>query len=112
MNNCVLIGRIKEVPEVTKTSKGNTVAHMILETDRNFRNEDGTMSTDQFRITVWKGAAEECASLCKPGDTIAIKGRLQGNKYIKDGKTYYNQEVIAEYIDYLSHRIANSSARV
>ncbi|MBR2768609.1 MAG: single-stranded DNA-binding protein [Solobacterium sp.] len=76
MNECVLVGRVKELPEIKTTSKGNTVASLIMESDRNFRDEDGNIGTDIFNVTVWRGAAEQAAALCKPGSVIAVKGRL------------------------------------
>ncbi|MBQ6591296.1 MAG: single-stranded DNA-binding protein, partial [Solobacterium sp.] len=48
MNVFVLVGKVKEKPEVSTTAKGNSVAHMIVEADRNFRNEDGSLSSDLF----------------------------------------------------------------
>lgn len=101
MNECVLVGRVKELPEIKTTSKGNTVASLIMESDRNFRDEDGNIGTDIFNVTVWRGAAEQAAALCKPGSVIAVKGRLQGRMVQKEERTYYFCEVVAENIDYL-----------
>ncbi len=52
INQCVLVGRVKEIPEIQMTSKGNAVAHMLVETDKAFRNEDGSLSTDVFRVVL------------------------------------------------------------
>ena len=104
LNECVLVGRVVETPEVQTTPKGTTVAHMIMETDRNFRNEDGTLSKDRFQITLWKGIAEECAAMCKQGSLIAMRGRIGSDVYEKDGKTYYNCSIIAEKVSYLERK--------
>ncbi len=101
MNECVVVGRVKELPEVRKTAKGTTLTNLIVESDRNFRDEDGKFSTDVFSVTVWRGAAETAASLCKPGSMIAIKGRLTGKLIQKEDREYYSTEIIAESIDYL-----------
>ena len=101
MNECVVVGRVKELPEVRKTAKGTTLTTLIVESDRNFRDEDGRYSTDVFSVTVWRGAAETAASLCKPGSMIAIKGRLSGRMVQKDERDFYFCEIIAENIDYL-----------
>ncbi|MBR2762287.1 MAG: single-stranded DNA-binding protein, partial [Solobacterium sp.] len=74
---------------------------LIMESDRNFRDEDGNIGTDIFNVTVWRGAAEQAAALCKPGSVIAVKGRLQGRMVQKEERTYYFCEVVAENIDYL-----------
>ncbi len=105
INSCVLVGKVKEMPEIKTTMRGTTVAHLVLEADRPFRNDDGSLSADTFNITLWKGIAEETASICKPGDLIGIRGRMQANTYIKDDRTYYNCEVIAEKVAFLSKRM-------
>lgn len=104
LNQCVLVGRVVETPEIQTTSKGTSVAHMLMETDRSFRNEDGSLSKDQFEVTLWKGIAEECSAVCKPGSLIALKGRLNSDPYDKDGKKYYNCSVIAEKVSFLDRR--------
>ena len=101
MNECVLVGRVKEIPEIKTTSRGNTVTNLVLESDRNFRDEDGNITTDVFSVTVWRGAAETAAALLKPGSMVAIKGRLQGRMVQKEDRVYYFCEVVAENIDYL-----------
>ena len=101
MKEGVLVGRIKEMPELKTTARGNTVATLILESDRNFRDEDGNIGTDVFSVTVWRRAAEQAASLLKPGSMIAVKGRLQGRMVQKEDRSYYFCEVIAEHVDYL-----------
>lgn len=101
MNQCVVVGRVKEVPEVRKTAKGKLLTNLILESDRNFRDEDGNYSSDLFSVTVWRGEAETAASLCKPGSMIAVKGRLSGKLVQKEDREFYFCEIIAESIDYL-----------
>ncbi|MBQ8067081.1 MAG: single-stranded DNA-binding protein [Solobacterium sp.] len=101
MNECVVVGRVMEVPEIRKTAKGNVVASMLVESDRNFRDEDGTIGTDVFNITLWRGEAEQARSILKPGSMVAVRGRLSGRMVQKEDRTYYFCEVIAEHVDYL-----------
>ena len=101
MNECVVVGRVMEVPEIRKTAKGNVVASMLVESDRNFRDEDGTIGTDVFNITLWRGEAEHARSILKTGSMIAVRGRLSGRMVQKEDRTYYFCEVIAEHVDYL-----------
>jgi single-strand DNA-binding protein len=106
INQCVLVGKVKELPEVRTTSKGNTVADLILETDRSFRSDDGQIGTDCFKVVLWRGIAEETASIVKVGDLIGVKGRLQASVREKEGLNFYNCEVIAEKVSFLSARMA------
>ncbi len=105
INTCVLVGKVVEPPEIRTTSKGNTVATLLVEADHPFRNEDGSLSADLFQVTLWKGIAEECASVCRPGDLIGIKGRLQASVNEKNGRSFYNCNVVAEKVSFLSQRM-------
>ena len=52
INQCVLVGKVVREPEIRTTPKGNTIAHMLVEADRSFRNEDGSLSSDVFHVTL------------------------------------------------------------
>lgn len=100
LTNFMLVGKVVKKPEVTKTSKGTSVAHLLVECERPYRNEDGSLTKDTFNITLWKGIAEECQDFCEEGSFVAIKGRLQSNAYESDGKEYHNTEIVAEKVIY------------
>ena len=101
LSNCVIVGRVAEAPLVTTSSKGNSMAHMVVECDRPFRNEDGSLTTDKFKVFLWRGIAEECEAQCQLGSLVAVKGRLQSNNYERDDKQYYNCEIVAEKVSYV-----------
>lgn len=108
LNQCVLVGKVKELPVIKQTSNGNNYAQLVLEVDRSFRNSDGTLSSDLFQVTLWKGIAELCMDVCKINDLIALKGRLQASVYENDkNKIYYNAEVIAEKVSFLTPQAKN-----
>lgn len=100
LTSCVIVGKVVEQPKVIVSSRGNSLAYMVVETDRPFRNEDGTIGKDQFRVLLWRGIAEECADVCLPGTLVGIRGRLQSDKHEKDESTFYNMQVIAEKVSY------------
>ncbi len=102
MNEVVLIGKIVSDVTLSSTAKGTQLANMDVEVERNFRNEDGTITMDLFRVTLWKGVAETCAAVAKPGMQVAIKGRLQGTTFDKNEKTFYNTQIVAEKVEFLS----------
>ena len=96
INTLVLVGKVLEAPEIRTTAKGNTVAHLLIEADRMFRNEDGSLSSDIFDVTLWKGIAEECASVCRPGSIVGIKGRLQSTTNGHNGRQFHNVDILSE----------------
>jgi len=109
MNSCVLVGTVTEPVQLNTSSKGTTYGTMFVSTDRPFRNDDGSVTADIFRVTLWRGIADETAASCSVGSLVAVKGRLQSNNYEKDGRTYYNAEVIAEKVSYL-HNLGDEPA--
>ena len=102
LNQFTLVGRVKEIPVIKTTSQGNTVASLVVECDRSFRNSDGTLQKDVFNITLWKGIAQTCADCCKLNDPIAINGRMQDIVYQKDEHYYHNVELIAEKVSFIN----------
>ena len=101
LGTCVLVGRVVDTPVITKTAKGNSVSHMLLDVDRPFKNDDGNVDTDRFKVTLWRGIAEECMDHCHEGSIVAVRGRLQSSIYEKDDKEFYNYEIVAEKVSYL-----------
>lgn len=103
LNQCVLVGKVKEMPVIKKTANGIANATLLLDVERGFRNANGEVDIDTFSITLWRGVAEECMSICTPGSLIGVRGRLQANVHSANNDvTYYNAEVIAEKVSFLS----------
>ncbi|MCI5772973.1 MAG: single-stranded DNA-binding protein [Erysipelotrichaceae bacterium] len=103
LNVFTLVGKVKQMPQIKQTSQGNVVATLIVESERPFRNSDGSITFDLFNITLWKGIAQMCCDCCKEGDVVAIKGRIQDTIYQKDkDHSYHNVELIAEKVSFVS----------
>jgi single-strand DNA-binding protein len=99
MNGCFLVGTVMEPPIIGKGS--DKACSMIVETDRMFRNEDGSLDEDFFFVEIWRGIAEEVRDCCKVGTVVAIKGRLV-SKREEDGTCKCH--VIAEHVTYPHRR--------
>lgn len=102
MNTFMLVGKVKEVGEVIETTMGAKVSSLIVDVERNFRNQDSTIDTDEFQVTMWQGMAESVVKHARIGAMVAIKGRLSANNYLsKEGKPIYSCNIIAEKLSYL-----------
>ncbi len=99
MNGCFLVGTVMEEPVVGKGS--DKVCTMIVQTDRLFRNMDGTLDEDFFFVEVWRGIAEEVRDCCKPGTVVALKGRMVS---LPKGDGTYDCHIIAEHVTYPHRR--------
>ena len=58
LNFMVLVGKVKEIPEIRLTAAGTKIATMLLEVDRGFRNSNGEYDQDVFNVVLWRGVAE------------------------------------------------------
>ena len=72
LNFMVLVGKVKEIPEIRLTAAGTKIATMLLEVDRGFRNSNGEYDQDVFNVVLWRGVAETCADLLRPGSVVAV----------------------------------------
>ena len=99
MNEFRFRGRALETPELLESEKGSKYAHLFLRVEREYKNSDGTVDTDDFRITCFKSLAEEIEKNVKKGQTLIMKGRLQENNFVKDnGDTIYRAELVGDKI--------------
>ncbi|MEG0077187.1 single-stranded DNA-binding protein [Anaerorhabdus sp.] len=103
LNQCVLVGEVKEMPVIKRTPNGIANATLLLDVERPFRNANGDVDIDTFSVTLWRGVAEECMNVIKPGAILGIRGRLQANVHnASNDVTYYNAEVIAEKVSIIT----------
>lgn len=102
LNQCVLVGKVKEKPIMKKTPNGIATATLLIDVERSFRNSNGETEFDVFAVTLWRGIAEDC-QCCEPGLLVGIRGRLQANVNQSNDTTYYNTEIIAEKLTFLNH---------
>ena len=79
MNEFRFCGRALETPELLESEKGSKYAHLFLRVEREYKNSDGTVDTDDFRITCFKSLAEENNFVKDNGDTI-YRAELVGDK--------------------------------
>ena len=99
VNQVFLIGRLVRDPELFETTNKTEVAKITLAIQKGYKNQDGIYEADYINCTLWRGIAKSICDYCKKGDTIAVRGKLESNRYEKDGKMVYSTDVIAEKIE-------------
>lgn len=103
INNVVLTGKVIELPQMRETASGIKYANILLEITRPFKNSNGVYDSDRISVTLWKGIAETANEACKIGDLLGIKGRIQSYSVEKESQTYYNYEIVAEHVSFMSN---------
>ena len=58
---------------------------------------------------VWKQLAENCCKYLKKGSKVYLEGRIQTEKYEKDGQERYFTKIIANQVKFLDSRTNNEN---
>lgn len=103
MNEFRLYGKALETPVLIESDKGNKYCHLFMNCDREYKNSDGFVDSDDFKVTCFKTLAEEVAKNVKKGQQIVVKGRLQQNNFDKDnGDIVYRAELVGDKVFYVN----------
>jgi len=109
MNKVFLIGNLTGDPEVRTTQSGLPMARFSLAVSRRFATADGNRETDFINIVTWRATAENCGKYLKKGSKAAVVGSLQTRTYDgADGNKRYVTEVVADEVQFLSTKSADS----
>jgi single-strand DNA-binding protein len=101
MNIVILVGNLTRDPEIRHAGNGTVVANINIAVNKAFKREGGP-DADFFRITAFGKTAELAERYLSKGKKISVEGRIENNNYEKEGKTVYQDQIIANRIEFLS----------
>jgi single-strand DNA-binding protein len=106
INKTILIGRVGRDPETRYTQGGKAVCNFSVATSESWKDSNGEKkeSTEWHRIVAFGKLAEICGKYVVKGMLVYVDGRLQTQKYEKDGQTHYKTEIIAQNMQMLSKK--------
>ena len=97
LNNFTGMGRIVRDIELRRTGTGTAVANFTIAVDRDFGGKDGgEKKTDFIDCVAWRSTAEFISKYFAKGRMIVVSGRLQIEKWEKDGKSGRKAEIVVE----------------
>lgn len=101
MNRCFIIGNLTRDPETRVTQSGSTVCSFTVAVNRRGKSDEA----DFFRVSAWNKLAETCQQYLAKGRKVAVTGPVSVSTYTgQDGKAYANLEVMAQDVEFLSHK--------
>src|SRR5690606_6860131 len=100
MNTVSLIGRLGQDPKLRCTPNGTAVATCSIAVPRR-RNRD---EVDWIDLTFWGKTAELAANHLTKGRQVGITGRLQQERWEKDGEKRSRVVVVVEEITFVGPR--------
>ena len=82
INNITLVGRLTKDPELRYIQgSGTAVATFTLAVDRDYKNKDGSVTTDFIPVEIMGKPAEFCANYVTKGRLVGVTGSIRVDRY-------------------------------
>jgi single-strand DNA-binding protein len=85
LQEITLIGRLGRDPVMRHTSTGTPVTNFSLATSREYTNGSGELVEEVtwWKVTAWRRQAETANEHLSKGDTVRVRGTMNGNREAK-----------------------------
>ena len=112
INRVVLVGRLTRDPELRYTTNNIANLRFTVAVNRQFSNQNGERQADFINCVAWRAQAENMARFLKKGSLIGVEGRIETGSYQgQDGQMRYTTDVIADSVQFLEPRSAQSGVQ-
>lgn len=106
MNQLIVMGRLVSDPKIIETENAKKTIFTIR-VPKSYKNLNGVYESDVVDCVLWSEMAQQVCELCKKGDLLAVKGRIQSSVTIDDGITYDETvkkelTIVAEKVTFLA----------
>ena len=99
VNKVIIVGRLGQDPELNYLPSGNAVANLSVATSEQWKDKQSGEKqerTEWHRVSMFGRLGEIASQYLAKGSLVYIEGRLQTDKYEKDGVTKYATKIIAK----------------
>lgn len=103
-NRIILSGRLTKDVVLRYTSQNTPVTTFTIAVDRLGQGSKEEKITDFFNCVVWNKLAETVSKYIGKGSKVLVEGRLQNQKYEKDGEKRVATEVIVNSVEFLDSK--------
>jgi len=106
LNKAMLIGNLGTEPELKYTENNTPVCTFSMATNESWRAKDGKRhtKTEWHNITVWGKPGEAVKNYLSKGSPVHVEGRIQTNKFEKDGQKHYRTGIVASKVLFLGQK--------
>ena len=103
INKAIILGNLGKDPEVKFTPSGVAVCNFTVATSESWKDKEGNKQekTEWHNVVAFGKLAEICGEYLKKGKQVYIEGRLQTDKYEKNGQTRYSTKIVASVMKML-----------
>ena len=99
VNKVILVGNLGKDPE-----RSGPAVKFSVATSEKWKDKEGNdqSRTEWSNVVTFGKLADICSQYLKKGSSVYIEGKLQTDKYEKDGVTKYSTSIIANTVQFLS----------
>ena len=104
INKVIAIGNLGKDPETRYVPSGAAVTQFSIACSETWLDKttgEQKERTEWINVEVWGKAAEACAKYLSKGSQCYVEGKLQTDKWEKDGVTRYSTKVRADNVQFL-----------
>ena len=100
MNKCMIVGVIREEPDLKTTQSGRTVLSLRVEVDESYtRNGERQKRSSWHTAVFWGDKARDAAAAVSLGSLVFVSGRMSHRKYeTRSGETKRVTEINADEV--------------
>ena len=105
VNKVIILGNLGADTELRSSPSGVTTCRLSIATSMNWTDKNSgekKEKTEWHRIVFFGRSAEVLDQYVKKGQQLYVEGRLQTNKYEKDGIERYSTDIIGESFNFIS----------
>lgn len=113
MNKCMIVGTVREEPDLKTTSSGRTVLSLRINVDESYhRNGERHQASSWHTAVFWGDKARDAAAAVSLGSLVFVSGRMKSREYVNNaGEKKRVTEISADEIIPLGAQAAESSSR-
>lgn len=106
VNKCIFIGNLTRDPEVRYGKSGDAITSFSIACNETWKGKDGQKQekVEFVNITAFGKLGEICGEYLNKGKQVYIEGRMQTDKYEKDGRDVYSTKIIANNMTMLGQQ--------
>lgn len=106
INKCLFIGNLTRDPEVRYSQSGQAVVSFAIACNETWKDKEGQKQerVEFVNITAFGKLGEICEKYLQKGKQVYIEGRMQTDKYEKDGRDVYSTKIIASQMTMLRQK--------
>ena len=102
MNHCSIVGNLTADPQHRTTQGGVSVCSFTVAVNRRGA-KDGQPQADFFRVTAWRGLADNCAKWLIKGKKVGVTGSISASAYLgRDNQPHASLDLAADDVEFLS----------